>query len=110
MKDGATIEDILAKLKLKPEQLNAEERKTLEEWARVMEGKQIDVPGILNFCETQILALTRELTNYENSKEKDLYLKATIRSLKVIVDFISAPTRSKAWLAKYLKDTHKISS
>jgi len=75
--------------------LTEEERTVFDQWEKELEGKEITIPDLKNFLERQqALALT-QFENYENPKEKDLYLKVYSRICRQIILFIETPEKVK---------------
>jgi hypothetical protein len=70
------LHNLLEKLNLKYEDLSAEERKTYQQW-----GEKL----------AELSLVENELLSFENTKEKDLFLKAQVRNLKMLNAFIQGP-------------------
>ena len=94
----SVLHNLLEKLNLKYEDLTAEEKKTYDEYTQVLSQPEITIDDLKKFIPTQLERLESEQNDYRNSKEKDLFLKAQIRNLKMIHSFIQGPEARKKWL------------
>ena len=97
-----TPSDILKKLGINYEDLRADEKVIYSQWEGMLKD-EITVDKIQDFLKTQINAIEMEWANPDNSKEKDLYLKAEMRILKTLLSLIEAPKHSEEWLEYYLE-------
>lgn len=98
----SVLNDLLDKLKLKYEDLSADEKKTYEEYARVLSQPDVTIDDLKAFIPAQLKRLQNEQNDYRNSKEKDLFLKAQIRNLEMLLAFIQGPEARKKWLEETL--------
>ncbi len=98
----SALSKLLEKLNLKYEDLTAEEKKDYEQWSQVLSQPDVSIDDLKKFIPAQLEILEREQNSYENSKEKDLYLKAQIRNLKMIHAFILGPEQRRKWLEDHL--------
>lgn len=101
-----SIADILNKLKVKYEDLNAEERQEYKRWDEVMKG-EMSVEKITNFLKAEINRIEMEWSIPDLSNERNNYLKAEMRILKTLLAFIESPERSKEFLEQHLSTLFK---
>lgn len=94
---------LLDSLKLKFEDLTAEERRTYQRWSEQLTAPEVSIDELKAFLPKELEHLEQQAADYTNSQQKDLYLKAAIRNLQMIQAFISGPEAKKQWLAKYLE-------
>lgn len=97
------LHSLLEKFNLKYEDLTLEEKKTYEQYAETLSQPEIKIEDLKIFIPTQISHLENEQNDYRNSKEKDLFLKAQIRNLKMIHLFILGPEARRKWLEDHLE-------
>ena len=97
------LNSLLEKLNLKYEDLSAEVKKVYDEWSRTLTLPEVRIDDLKEFIPSQLARLESEQNDYTNSKEKDLFLKAQIRNLKMILAFIQAPEARKKWLEETLE-------
>lgn len=94
----SVLSNLLEKLGLNYVDLTEEERKTYDEYAQVLSQPDVTIDDLKKFIPTQVERLESEQNDYRNTKEKDLFLKAQIRNLKMIHSFIQGPEARKKWL------------
>lgn len=98
----SSLHNLLEKLGLKYEDLTEEEKKTYTEWNETLIQSEITIDDLKKFIPSQIEQLEHSQNDYQNSKEKDLFLKAQIRNLKMIQSFILGPEQRRKWLEDHL--------
>ncbi len=98
-----SLNKLLENLNLKWEDLTAEEKKTYDSWSSVLATPQVSIEDLKNFIPVQIETLEHEQNKYDNSKDKDLFLKAQLRNLKMIQAFILGPEQRRKWLQSHLE-------
>jgi uncharacterized protein (UPF0335 family) len=98
----SVLHNLLEKLGLKYEDLTAEEKKSYDEYTQILSQPEITIDDLKGFIPSQIERLESEQNDYRNTKEKDLFLKAQIRNLKMIHSFIQGPEARKKWLEETL--------
>ena len=102
-----SLHSLLEKLGLSYDKLSEEEKKTYEQWSQVLTQKEVTIDDLKKFLPSYIDRLEYDLNSYENSKDKDLYLKAAIRNAKMILAFIIGPEKRKAWLEQHIEQRLK---
>jgi hypothetical protein len=83
------LTNLLAKLKLSPEKLTPEETETFESWEQILStGDEAErlmqneaFKKSRDMAEKRLVDLFTQLLNPENSRDKDLYLKAEMNHL-----------------------------
>lgn len=99
----SALHNLLEKFGLKYEDLRDDEKKTYLEWSQTLSQPEIKIEDLKKFIPIHLDMLESQQNDYKNSKEKDLYLKACIRNLRMIHAFILGPEQRKAWLAKHIE-------
>ena len=102
-----TLSDILAKLNLKYDDLNADEKSTYSAWEETLATKELTIGNLTEFIKTVMLQIETDLICPDNSEKKDSFLKAQLRCYKTILFFIESPKQSKDYLEQYLSNLFK---
>ncbi len=102
-----SLNSLLEKLGLSYDKLTAEEKKTYQEWENVFTQKEVTIDDLKKFLPSYIDRLEYDQTSYENSKDKDLYLKAALRNAKMMLAFITGPEKRREWLEKHIEQRLK---
>lgn len=103
----SSLHNLLEKLGLKYEDLTEEEKKTYTEWNETLVQSEVTIGDLKKFIPSQIEQLEHSQNDYQNSKEKDLFLKAQIRNLKMIQAFILGPEQRRKWLEQHIQSRIK---
>ena len=103
----SSLHNLLDKLGLKYEDLTEEEKKTYTEWSQTLSQPEVTIDDLKKFIPSQIEQLEHSQNDYQNSKEKDLFLKAQIRNLKMIHAFILGPEQRRKWLESHIQSRIK---
>src|ERR1044072_1915474 len=98
-----SLHSLLEKLGLSYDKLTEEEKKTYQQWSDTFTQKEVTIDDLKNFLPSYIDRLEYDQTSYENSKDKDLYLKAALRNAKMMLAFITGPEKRREWLAKHIE-------
>lgn len=97
------FEKLFNKLNIKnPLDLNVEEKKTLEQWQKVLNKEDITIKDLKEFINSQVIMITEQLLTYDNTKDKDIYLKAQLRNFRMLLAFIDSPEKAKEYLERYI--------
>lgn len=102
-----SLHSLLEKLGLSYENLTAEEKKTYQQWAETLSQDDVTIDDLKKFLPSYIDRLEYEQTSYENSPNKDLYLKAILRNAKMMLAFITGPEKRREWLEKHIEQRIK---
>jgi len=102
------IQKILDKLGVKYEELSHSEKETFKEYDVVLSAPEIEIKDIGRFIADQRLSISKQLSSYKNSKDKDLFLKARMRNIDLLEAFIVTPADNKTRLLTELKNRFKI--
>lgn len=101
------LHSLLERLGLKYEDLTEEEKKTYTEWNETLIQSEVTIDDLKKFIPSQIEQLEQSQNSYENSKDKDLFLKAQIRNLKMIHAFLLGPEQRRKWLEQHIESRIK---
>lgn len=101
------LSQLLAKFKVKYESLTGEEKLVYDQWNQSLQVPDVSIDDLKQFLSTQLALLHREQNSYENTKDKDLYLKAQIRNLEMILAFITGPDARRKWAAEQIEQLTK---
>lgn len=97
------INKLLEKLNIKSVlDLNDEEKRTFEQWQKVLDKDEVSVKEIKEFIDFQVALTTEQLLSYKNTKDKDIYLKAQLRNYRNLKSFIESPTKNKEVINQYI--------
>src|SRR5689334_21206766 len=102
-----SLHSLLDKLGLSFDKLTDEEKKTYQQWAETLTQADVTIDDLKKFLPSYIDRLEYDQTSYENSKDKDLYLKAAIRNAKMMLAFITGPEKRREWLEKHIEQRIK---
>ena len=102
-----SLNSLLEKLGLSYDKLSQEEKKTYQEWSNVFTQAEVEIDDLKKFLPSYIDRLEYDQTSYENSKDKDLYLKAALRNAKMMLAFITGPEKRREWLEKHIEQRLK---
>jgi len=102
-----SLHSLLEKLGLSYDKLTEEEKKTYQQWADTLTQPETSIEDLKKFLPSYIDRLEYDQTSYENSKDKDLYLKAAIRNAKMILAFITGPEKRREWLERHIEQRIK---
>src|ERR1041385_8649434 len=99
----SALHNLLEKLGLKYEDLSEQEKQTYDQYSAVLSQPEVTIDDLKKFIPVQLEILEYQQNDYQNSKDKDLYLKAAIRNLKMIHAFILGPEQRRKWLEQHLE-------
>ncbi len=102
-----SIHKLLENLGLSYDKLTEEEKKTYTQWSETLTQEDVSIDDLKKFLPSYIDRLEYDLNNYENSKDKDLYLKAALRNAKMMFAFITGPEKRREWLEKHIEQRLK---
>ena len=103
--------NLLDKLNVKYEDLNTEEKATLDQWQKSLESNQLTVEGIKDHVRTLTEAVERELSDVQeystaigwiSNRKKDIFLKARLKNYLMLYDFLSAPEKARKYIEQSL--------
>lgn len=105
------MDELLKKMGLKREDLNAEELDTLKQWSASMATKQVGVKDVQDYIEGMIRGVEKELAGYDYPQNftallfrgrRERALKARLYNYLMLRDFITAPERAKVFIDKQI--------
>lgn len=94
--------------KVKLEDLTNEERESLSQYATLLEKKTLTIEDVATFLRTRAKQIESELLDYDNSRDKDLFLKAEMRNIRVLQVVITSPEKSRQHAIQALEQSHGI--
>lgn len=89
------LDQLLEKVGLKYEDLNAVERETLNTWAEALQKGQLGVESIKAYISSMRDGVIAELCKTENGSKQDTFLKARLRNYTLLEGFLSSPEKAK---------------
>lgn len=84
--------------------LSPDEKKEYDRWQSIMDGTEITVAKIKEFCEIQIKMIEEKFATPDNSDKKDAFLKASLHIYISLLKLINSPETERANLEKHLSD------
>ena len=113
------VDDLLEKMGLKYDDLTEAERRTYENWNKVLDSNQLSVPIVKSFVrsirDSIEIALIDEpefiyIFIFKFPNRKQILLKARLRNIMLIEAFLIGPQQAKEALSRALSgmvDSHK---
>jgi hypothetical protein len=104
-------QQLLDKFNLKLDDLTEAERKTYFEWIDKLSKQQITLEDVKTFIPRLIADINEELSGLSEPKHfwhlmfqrrRDVYLKARLKNLLMIQDFLTAPEKAQKWVENQL--------
>jgi hypothetical protein len=89
------INQILEKVGLKYEDLNAVERETLSEWSEVLSKGSLSVDNVKTHIKSMRESVEKDLTVSDLNSKQDLLLKARLRNYMLLEAYLSTPEKAK---------------
>jgi len=102
-----SIGDLLAKYNLKYEDLNINERETLQGWLEDLASKEITLDRVKDYIREMISGVETELSECDLNRKKDIFLKSRLRNYLLLLAFLESPEKAKQALEKQLKNIKK---
>ena len=102
-----SIGDLLAKYNLKYEDLNINERETLQGWLEDLASKEITLDRVKDYIQEMISGVETELSECDLNRKKDIFLKSRLRNYLLLLAFLESPEKAKQALEKQLKNIKK---
>ena len=99
---------LLEKLGLKYESLTADERKTYEEWAKILITKDVTIDDVKNLLAAESARAFEELAKWDNTPARELYYKALTHLTTTMHKFIATPAAQREALKAHLKQVFHI--
>lgn len=102
------IDEILKKIGVRGiEDLSDDERTVFLRWQKVLAKPDPTTKDLAELISTEQVRIKSEMESWENSKEKDLYLKAYSRILTFLKTAINAPEDERRRLRAELEQRFK---
>jgi|GEM_PF-1343146 len=88
--------------------LTAEERKTYEEWGKVLSAPELTIEDIRKFVAREKIRANDELFKLDNTREREIFYKVLSHLTAVLDSFIATPSAQRDALRAHLKQTFKV--
>ena len=98
------LQRLLQKRNVDPKDLTQEEKQDFDRWESKLQGKDMTVETILNYCKAQRIIIESQWENMDNSKEKNERLILMHTVYAKITNLIQSHDRERVELEKYLDD------
>jgi hypothetical protein len=107
------INTLLENHGFKIEELNSQERDTLEKWSKAWQQQEMSVSKIQEMLNGLVDATQKELADLKEStsfwswlfnRKKDIFLKARLRNYLTLRDFVTGPERARKFIEENLKN------
>lgn len=86
------------------EKMEPEERKTFDEWRRILAEGEITVDKIVEFCRAQIMLIEAQWKQLDNPQVKNERLVAQHVVYSTLLKAIESPQAQRESLEKHLRD------
>jgi len=83
------------------EELSVAERETYKEHLKILEGKTVSVDDVKGFTRQMLLVVERQLVDSEEGTPISISLKARLKNLLILEQFLFAPERARKALEKF---------
>jgi len=83
------------------DELSVAEKETYREHLKILEGRTVSVDDVKAFVRQMILIVERLLVDAEEKTPASISLKARLKNLLILEQFLFAPERAKAALEKF---------
>ena len=98
------LSNLLGKRKVTREQLTPEEREDFVRWESVLQGRELNIDLIKEFCRAQMDLIEGQWRNFDNEARKNERLIALHVAYKAILKLIESPAVEREELEKYLTE------
>jgi len=92
------IDEILARVGLKYDDLEPPERETLNVWLQALQQSQVNPEKLKGYISSMRESVENELTKSDLGTKQDLFLKARLRNYLLLEAFLSSPDKAKEQL------------
>ena len=83
-------------------ELSHDERVEYDRWNAIIEGSEITVPKIKEFCESQIRLIEGRYASGDATDKQDIMLRASLHIYLNLIKLIDSPEIERGNLEKYL--------
>ena len=97
------IDQILERLNLRYDDLNAAEKETLHTWGESLAQNQLTVEKIKQYIATMRDSVEQELTKTGHNSKHDILLKARLRNYMLLEAFLTSPEKARKALEASLQ-------
>lgn len=103
------LDALLERLGIKSvDELSKAELEVYQQWEKLLAGGPLTIDKLQKFFEHELARAEAESRKYDNSANKDLYLKAYRTFLSLGIGAISSPEKQRDALRESLRRVHKI--
>lgn len=89
------FDEILQRVGLKYEDLQKEERETLNTWVKSLQQNALSTEKVKEYIAAMRDAVEQELTETTHNTKQDIFLKARLRNYMLLEAFLSTPAKAK---------------
>lgn len=89
------IDQILEQAGLKYEDLNQEEKKTLQGWLKVLSQNELTIDLVRNYIVKMKASVETDITTTSNNNKQDIFLKARLKNYLLLEAFLNSPIEAK---------------
>lgn len=90
------------------DQLTAEERKTYEQWAKVLTTQDVTMDTVKAWLNVERARANTELLKIDNTKERELFYKVMVRMLDALHVMTATPAAQRESLKTHLQQVFHI--
>lgn len=83
-------------------ELTPDEKTEYERWQAIMDGSEMTVAKIKEFCESQIRIIEGRYASGETTDKQDTFLRASLHIYLNLIALINSPETERVNLEKYL--------
>ena len=94
------IDDLLQRVGLKFEDLNAQERETLNVWLQALQQGELNTGKVKEYIASMRDGVEQELTKADLNSKQDTFLKARLRNYMLLEAFLSTPEKAKGQMER----------
>lgn len=92
------LDKLLERFNLKYDDLNPEERETLNSWIAAIEKSKVTPTRVRDYISSMKSAVERDLGKTDHNTKQDIFLKARLRNYLLIEAFLTTPERAEEQL------------
>lgn len=85
-------------------ELSPEEKRQYDNWQAIIDGTEVSVEKIKDFCQSQVKLIEERFSDPESTERKDTFAKASLHIYLNLLKLINSPEDERRDLEKYLTD------
>lgn len=101
------IDGILEKMGFTYDKLNTVERETFNKWLGALSNQTLTIDKVKEYVATMRASVEQDLALHDNSRDKDLFLKARLRNYLLLEAMLEAPDKAKKMFEAQLSNLAK---